>query len=94
MRHDPTPATTHAATAMGYRSHAQAGAGTAHRGRIGGGTLQLIRVRLFDDPERIDCDTGTPIAQPDSYTDLDPWEARRLATSLLHAADAADAAER
>jgi hypothetical protein len=75
---------------MGYRSHAHAGAGPAHRRRIGGGTLHLIRVRLFDDPELIDCDTCTPTAQPDSYTDLDPREARRLASVLLLAAAAAE----
>jgi hypothetical protein len=49
-----------------------------------------IRVRLFDNPEWIDFDTGTPTAQPDSYTDLYPWEARRLASSLLLAADTAE----
>jgi hypothetical protein len=90
MRHNPNPVITATVTAMGgYRSHADAGAGPAHRGRIGGGTLLLVRVRLFDDPERIDCNTGTPTAQPDVYTDLDPWEARRLASSLLLAANTA-----
>jgi hypothetical protein len=57
----------------------------AREGRVGGGWLQLVRVRLFDGPDVID-DHGRPTGRPDAFTDLRPGDARHLALELLAAA--------
>ncbi|HTT27747.1 MAG TPA: hypothetical protein VMG37_05010 [Solirubrobacteraceae bacterium] len=66
----------------GYRSEINASAGPSRIGRVGGGALLLVRVRLFD------CGGEDP--QPDAYTDLLPRDARRLALELLAAAENAE----
>jgi len=65
----------------GYRSEIQASVGPDRTGRVGGGSLLLVRVRLFDcgdDPH------------PDAYTNLRPRDARHLACELLAAAQDAE----
>jgi hypothetical protein len=57
----------------------------ARESLIGGGELQLVRVRLFDGPAVLD-DRGLPTTKPDAFTDLRPAEARHLALELLAAA--------
>jgi len=66
----------------GYRSEIKASAGPARTGRVGGGALLLVRVRLFD------CGADDP--QPDAYCDLRPRDARHLAFELLGAAEHAE----
>ena len=66
----------------GYRSEITASAGPSRIGRVGGGALLLVRVRLFD------CGAEDP--QPDAYTNLRPRDARHLARELLAAADDAE----
>jgi hypothetical protein len=70
----------------GYRAEIEASAGPARLGRVGGGALLLVRVRLFDGPDAVE--RGTDL--PDVFTDLDPREARTLAIGLLAAADDAE----
>jgi hypothetical protein len=70
----------------GYRAEIDATAGPARLGRVGGGALLLVRVRLFDGPDAVE--RGTDL--PDVFTDLDPREARTLAIGLLAAADDAE----
>ena len=70
----------------GYRAEIEAFAGPARLGRVGGGALLLVRVRLFDGPDAVE--RGTDL--PDVFTDLDPREARTLAIGLLAAADDAE----
>ena len=70
----------------GYRAQIEASAGPARLGRVGGGALLLVRVRLFDGPDAVE--RGTDL--PDVFTDLDPREARTLAIGLLAAADDAE----
>ena len=74
----------------GYRSEIQASAGPARRGRVGGGAVLLVRVRLFDGPDVVDTLTGQPAAGPDAFTDLDPRDARELAFRLLACAEHAE----
>jgi hypothetical protein len=74
----------------GYRFEIEASAGPARRGRVGGGGVLLVRVRLFDGPGVVDSLTGEPAGEPDAFTDLDPREARELAFCLLTAAEHAD----
>jgi hypothetical protein len=74
----------------GYRSWIEAFAGPSRRGRVGGGAVLLIRVRLFDAPGVLDARTGQPAGQPDVFTDLDAWEARHLASQLLAACEHAE----
>jgi len=66
----------------GYRSEIQAFVGPDRTGRVGGGALLLVRVRLFD------CGGDDP--QPDAYTNLRPRDARHLARELLAAAQDAE----
>jgi len=66
----------------GYRSEIKASAGPARTGRVGGGAVLLVRVRLFD------CGGEDP--QPDAYCDLRPRDARHFAFELLAAAEHAE----
>lgn len=70
----------------GYRAEIEASAGPARLGRVGGGALLLVRVRLFDGPDAVE--RGTDL--PDVFTDLHPYQARTLASCLLAAADDAE----
>ena len=74
----------------GYRFEIEASAGPSRRGRVGGGGLLLVRVRVFDGPGVTDTWTGEPAGEPDAYTDLLPSEARSLAIKLLQAAEDAE----
>jgi hypothetical protein len=74
----------------GYRFEIEAFAGPAHRGRVGGGGVLLVRVRLFDGPGVVDGLTGEPAGAPDAFTDIDPHDARELAFCLLRAAEHAE----
>lgn len=74
----------------GYRAWIEAFAGPSRRGRVGGGAVLLIRVRLFDGPGVADASTGEPSGLPDVVTDLDAWEARHLASQLLTACEHAE----
>lgn len=70
----------------GYRAEIEASAGPARLGRVGGGALLLVRVRLFDGADAVE--RGTDL--PDAFTDLDPHQARTLAIRLLAAAEDAE----
>jgi len=74
----------------GYRFEIEASAGPARRGRVGGGAVLLVRVRLFDGPGVVDTLTGEPAAGPGAFTDLDPRDARELAFRLLACAEHAE----
>jgi hypothetical protein len=67
----------------GYRAEIEASAGPGRLGRVGGGALLLVRVRLFNGPDAIE--RGTDL--PDVFTDLDPRAARTLAIGLIAAAE-------
>jgi hypothetical protein len=71
----------------GYRAWIEAFAGPSRRGRVGGGAVPLIRVRIFDGPGVADALTGESAGQPDVFCDLDCWEARHLAAQLLAACE-------
>jgi hypothetical protein len=66
----------------GYRGWAEASAGPARCGLVGGGAHLLVRVRLFDE--------GAEDPHPEAYCDLRPDEALRLARQLLAAIDDAE----
>ena len=70
----------------GYRAQIEASAGPGRLGRVGGGALLLVRVRLFNGPDAVE--RGTDL--PDVFTDLDPRAARTLAISLIAAAKDAE----
>lgn len=70
----------------GYRAEIEASAGPGRLGRVGGGALLLVRVRLFNGLDAIE--RGTDL--PDVFTDLDPRAARTLAIGLIAAADTAE----
>jgi hypothetical protein len=70
----------------GYRAEIEASAGPARLGRVGGGALLLVRVRLCNGPDAVE--RGTDL--PDVFTDLDPRAARTLAIGLIAAADDAE----
>lgn len=74
----------------GYRAEIEASAGPARRSRVGRGGVLLVRVRVFDDPDLVDTETGEPAALPDAFTDLAPHDARTLAIRLITAADDAE----
>lgn len=74
----------------GHRFAIEAFAGPARRGRVSGGALLLVRVRLFDGAGVVSTLTGEPAGEPDTFCDLDPREARDLALGLLAAADDAE----
>jgi hypothetical protein len=70
----------------GYRPQIEASAGPLRVGRVGGGALLLVRVRLFDGSDAVEAGTDLP----DVFTDLDPRQARTLAINLITAADDAE----
>jgi hypothetical protein len=72
-----------------YRWEIDACAGPAREGVIGGSML-LVRVRLFDGPGVVDGETGEPAGGEDVYSDLRPREARELAFALLECAEQAE----
>ncbi len=74
----------------GYRAEIEVSAGPSRRGRVGGGGVLLVRVRVFDDPDLVDPETGTPVCLPEAFTDLDWRDARTLAVRLIAAADDAE----
>jgi hypothetical protein len=67
----------------GYRFEIEVSAGPAREGILGGRAQLLVRVRMFDD----EC---VEEPQPDTFTDLRPTDARRLALELLAAAEDAE----
>jgi hypothetical protein len=74
---------------MDHRFDIDATAGPAREGVIGGSIL-LVRVRLFNGPGVADATPGPPVARPDVACDLRPREARRLAAQLLACAEQAE----
>jgi hypothetical protein len=74
----------------GYRSWIEAFAGPSRCGRVSGGAVLLVRVRMFDGPGVADTHTGEPAGHPDVVCDLDWWEARHLAFQLLAACEHAE----
>lgn len=74
-----------------YRFEAQAALDPDRReGLLGGGSMQLVTLRLYHGPGVVDALTGEPTTAPDVITDLRPSEARRLAEQLLECAGHAD----
>jgi hypothetical protein len=74
----------------GYRFDIETSAGPSRRGRVGGGAVLLVRVRIFDGPGVCDSVTGEHAPEPEAYTDLLPSEARSFAVKLLQAAEDAE----
>lgn len=72
-----------------HRYEIDAAAGPARETVIGGSML-LVRVRLFDGPGVVDALTGEPADNEGAYTDLRPSEARELAFQLLCCAEQAE----
>ena len=60
------------------------------RERVIGGSMLLVRVRLFDGPGVVNALTGEPAGTEDVYSDLRPSEARELAFQLLCCAEHAE----
>jgi hypothetical protein len=73
-----------------HRFEIDTSAGPAREGVLGGRSMLLVRVRLFDGPGTVDGLTGLPAAGEDVYTDLRPEVARRLASQLLECAEHAE----
>jgi hypothetical protein len=73
-----------------HRFEIDAGVGPAREGVLGGRSMLLVRVRMFDGPGVVDTLTGEPAGTEDVYTDLRPSEARELAFSLLCCAEHAE----
>jgi hypothetical protein len=73
-----------------HRFEIDATAGPAREGVLGGRSVLLVRVRLFDGPGVLDTLTGQPAGGEDVYCDLRPDEARGLAFSLLCCAEQAE----
>jgi hypothetical protein len=73
-----------------HRFEIEAAAGPARQGVLGGRSMLLVRVRLFDGPGVLDTLTGQSAGGEDVYTDLRPAEARELAFSLLCCAEHAE----
>lgn len=73
-----------------HRFEIDACAGPAREGLLGGRTMLLVRVRLFDGPGVIDGLTGQPAGAEDVYCDLRPQDARELAFRLLEHAEHAE----
>ena len=65
-----------------HRFEIDATAGPAREGVLGGRSMLLIRVRMFDGPGVIDTFTGEPAGGEDVVCDLRPDEARELAFTL------------
>jgi hypothetical protein len=74
---------------MLHRFEADAIAGPA-RERVIGGSLLLVRLRMFNGPGVVDATTGEPIHREDVVCDLRPSDARELAFSLLTSAEHAE----
>jgi hypothetical protein len=72
-----------------HRYEIDAAVGPGCEGVIGGSML-LVRVRLFDGPGVVNALTGEPAGSEDVYTDLRPREARELAFELLCLAEHAE----
>lgn len=73
-----------------HRFEIDASAGPAREAALGGRSMLLVRVRVFDGPGVIDTRTGQDAGSEDVYTDLRPSEARELAFSLLCCAEHAE----
>jgi hypothetical protein len=73
-----------------HRFEIDAAAGPAREGVLGGRSMLLVRVRLFDGPGVLDTLTGEPAGSEDVYCDLRPTQARELAFSLLCCAEHAE----
>jgi hypothetical protein len=73
-----------------HRFEIEAAAGPARQGVLGGRSMLLVRVRLFDGPGVLDTLTGQSAGGEDVYSDLRPAEARELAFSLLCCAEHAE----
>jgi hypothetical protein len=72
------------------RFEIDAAPGPAREGVLGGRSMLLVRVTMFDGPGVIDTLTGQDAGGEDVYTDLRPAEARELAFSLLCCAEHAE----
>lgn len=71
-----------------HRFEIDTSAGPAREGILGGRSVLLVRVRLFDGPGVVDTLTGQPAAgEEEVYTDLRPDDARDLAFRLLECAE-------
>ncbi len=73
-----------------HRFEIDTSAGPAREGVLGGRSLLLVRVRLFDGPGVVDALTGEPAGDEDVHTDLRPEAARDLAFGLLECAEQAE----
>ena len=62
-------------------------------GLLGGGSMQLVTLRLFNGPGVVD-EHGRPASMPGAFTDLRPSQARLLADQLRDCAQHADALRR
>lgn len=71
----------------GYRFEIDTSAGPARERVLGGRSLLLVRVRLFDGPGVVDPLTGEPAEEGEVFTDLRPEDARELAVALLSCAE-------
>ena len=72
------------------RFEIDAAAGPAREGVLGGRSMLLVRVRMFDAPGVVDTLTGQPAGGEDVFCDLRPAQARELAFSLLCCAEQAE----
>jgi hypothetical protein len=72
-----------------HRFEIDAAAGPAREGVLGGSVL-LVRVRMFDGGEVSNAFTGLPAGGQDVCCDLRPGEARELAFQLLVCAEQAE----
>jgi hypothetical protein len=77
-------------TIAAHRFEIEAAAGPAREGVLGGRSMLLVRVRMFDGPGVVDTLTGQDAGGEDVYRDLRPAEARGLAFSLLCCAEHAE----
>ena len=75
-----------------HRFEIDTSAGPGREGILGGRSLLLVRVRLFDGPGVVDGITGEPAGDEDVYTDLRPDQARELASRLRACAEHAEQA--
>jgi hypothetical protein len=73
-----------------HRFEIDAAAGPAREGVLGGRSMLLVRVRMFDGPGAVDTRTGQPAGTEDVFCDLRPEQARALAFSLLCCAEQAE----
>lgn len=62
-------------------------------GLLGGGSMQLVTLRLFNAPGGVD-EHGQPSSRPGAFTDLRPRQARELAADLLACARLAESMRR